>query len=73
MKRQPEIIIDGVVWYLYTATYSYGDGEYSIEFYALSPEDAQRRINAIKDFLTYEGRVCEQVISKKPYDDLNMN
>lgn len=53
---------DGTTWFKYGANYAFEGAElgFSIDFWAMNNEDAEKRIKAIKNSLKLEGKIYSE-------------
>lgn len=54
-------VIDGVKWFKYAASYTTGDGSFSITFWATGFDDANSRVAAMRELLKLDGQLYSEV------------
>lgn len=68
MNQKVKQIISGEEWYLFKADYSYDGAKWSVDIWAVSQEDAEKRIRAIRQtcvevFRVYQVIECHRRLS----------
>lgn len=54
-------VIDGVKWFMFAASYTTGDGSFSIRFWAKDFDDANSRVAAMRELLKLDGQLYSEI------------